>query len=289
VIAQRGDHGYWQRSWQRLRANRLGVVMMVIIGVEILIALLAPLISATLTGYAPDQQDLLRTFAGPQPGHWLGTDQLGRDTLTRLIYGAQVSLGIAALTVMMAATFGTIFGIAAGFYGGWVDTVLLRVVDVLLAIPPIFFFIMLSILFRPNAFGLSVVIASISWVSLARLVRAEVLATRHLDFILAARGLGANANRLMVRHVFPATLPIILVAASQTVAQVILAEAALSFLGLGIQPPTPSWGSTITVAQTYFDRAVWLALFAGLAIFVTVLAVSLLGNAIRDGLDVSLN
>lgn len=283
------NHGYWQRSWQRLRANRLAVVMMLILITEILVALLAPLLSATLTGYTPDQQDLLRTFAGPRPGHWLGTDQLGRDTLTRLMLGAQVSLGVAALTVIMAATFGTIIGVVAGFYGGWVDTGLMRLVDMLLALPPIFFFIMLSILFRPNAFGLSIVIASISWVSLARLVRAEVLATGHLDFILAARGLGANARRLMVRHVFPATLPIILVAASQTVAQVILAEAALSFLGLGIQPPTPSWGSTITVAQTYFDRAVWLAIFPGVAIFVTVLAVSLLGNAIRDGLDVSLN
>lgn len=289
MSARRTDQGYWQRSWQRLRANRLGVVMMAVIGVEILVAILAPMLSALLTGYGPDQQDLLRTFAGPQPGHWLGTDQLGRDTLTRLMYGTQVSLGVAALTVLMAATFGTVFGIVAGFYGGWVDTVLMRFVDVLLAIPPIFFFIMLSIMFRPNAFGLSIVIASISWVFVARLIRAEVLATKHLDFILAARGLGANTNRLMVRHVFPATVPIILVAASQTVAQVILIEAALSFLGLGIQPPTPSWGSTITAAQTYFDRAVWLAVFAGLAIFVTVLAVSLLGNAIRDGLDVSLN
>src|SRR5207248_11648904 len=140
-------------------------------------------------------QDLVRTFASPGPGHWLGTDQLGRDTLTRLMYGAQVSLGVAALTVALAASFGTLFGIVAGFYGGLIDTALMRFVDVLLAIPPIFFFIMLAILFRPNPVGLSIVIASISWVSVARLVRAEVLTTRNLDFMLAARGLGANAGR----------------------------------------------------------------------------------------------
>jgi peptide/nickel transport system permease protein len=289
VFARRGEQGYWRRSWRRVRANRLALVMAVIIAFEVVVALAAPWFSAVMTGYGPDQQDLVNTFAQPRPGHWLGTDQLGRDTLTRLIYGAQVSLGVAAMTVAMSATFGTLFGIVAGFYGGVLDTVLMRFVDMLLAIPPIFFFIMLAILFRPNPVGLSVVIASISWVSVARLVRAEVLATKHLDFILAARGLGASAGRLMLRHIFPATLPVVLVAASQAVAAVILAEAALSFLGLGIQPPTPSWGSMITTAQTYFARAVWLAVFPGLAIFVTVLAVTLLGNAIRDALDVSLN
>jgi peptide/nickel transport system permease protein len=265
------------------------MLMMFILVAEVLVALAAPWLSATVTGYTPDQQDLVSTFAAPGPRHWLGTDQLGRDTLTRLIYGARVSLGVAALTVALSATFGTVFGIVAGFYGGALDTVLMRFVDMLLAIPPIFFFIMLAILFRPSPIGLSVIIASISWVAVARLVRAEVLGTKHLDFILAARGLGAATRRLMLRHILPATIPVILVAASLAVAQVILTEAALSFLGLGVQPPTPSWGSMITTAQTYFERAVWLAIFPGITIFVTVLAVSLLGNAMRDALDVSLN
>lgn len=281
--------GYWSRSWKRLRENRLGSAMGLIVVVEIIIALSAPLLAKYVTHYDPDTQDLVRLFSPPNSQHWLGTDDLGRDTLTRLIYGAQVSLTVASLTVTIAVLVGTVVGVAAGFYGGLLDTLFMRVVDVFLAIPPIFFFIMLSILFRPNVIGISLVVASISWVGLARLVRSEVLATRHLDFVLAARSIGASNWRLMARHIFPATVPVILVMASLAVAQVILTEAALSFLGLGILPPAPSWGNMISAAQQYFGRAVYLAIFPGVAIFITVLAVNVFGNAVRDALDPSLN
>jgi peptide/nickel transport system permease protein len=288
ILAARANQGYWSRSFQRFRENRLAVAMSLFILIEVAIAVAAPLLSRYVTGFEPDQQNLRDTFAAPGSPYWLGTDNLGRDTLTRLIYGAQVSLGVAALTVTMAVTLGTVVGLTAGFFGGWVDQLLMRLVDIILAIPAIFFLIMLAILFRPNPIGLAAIIASISWVSVARLVRSVVLETKHLDFIEAARCVGARRWRIMLSHLLPAVIPIMLVAASLQVAQVILAEAALSFLGLGIQPPTPSWGGMITVAQAYFQRAVWLVIFPGLSIFLTVLAVNLVGDSLRDALDPSL-
>lgn len=281
----REDPGYWMRALRHLRRDRLGTAMGVLILVEIAIAILAPLIARYVTGYDPDAQDLSAAFAGPGPQHWLGTDQLGRDTTSRLIFGAQVSLTVAFLTVALSVTIGTLVGLTAGFYGGWFDTLIMRLVDALLAIPPIFFFILLSTLLRPGVFGLAIVIASISWVAVARLVRAEIISTMGLDYVEAARAVGVRDRRLMIRHVLPAAVPILLVAASLSVAQVILAEAALSFLGLGIQPPAASWGNMISAAQTNFLHALYLAIFPGIAIFVTVLAINVFGNALRDALD----
>lgn len=288
-VVPRRNLGYWQRSWTRLRANSLGLTMGAIIVAEVLIAIFAPIIAQNVFHSDPDRQDLSDIFGSPGQGHLLGTDQLGRDILVRMLYGARVSLGVAGLAVTMTVTLGTLVGLTAGFYGRWVDTLLMRFVDVLLAIPPIFFYILLAILFRPNAVGLALVLGSIGWAGTARLVRSEVLATRGLDFVLASRAVGAQNRRIMFRHILPATIPVILVAASISVAAVILTEAALSFLGLGIVPPDPSWGNMITAARVYFSRAIWLALFPGIAIFVTVLAINLFGNALRDALDQNLN
>ena len=252
------------------------------------IALFAPFLAQHVTGWDPNRQNLTGILSPPNATHWLGTDELGRDILTRLIFGARVSLGVAVLAVALSTSLGTTIGIMAGFYGKFVDMLLMRFVDILLAVPPIFFYILLAILFRPNAIGLAVVLASLGWSSTARLVRAEVLVTKNLDFILAARAVGAGDARVMFHHVLPATIPVILVASSLAIAGVILTEAALSFLGLGIVPPDPSWGNMITAARTYFTRAIYLAIFPGLAIFVTVLAVNLFGNALRDVLDPNL-
>jgi peptide/nickel transport system permease protein len=283
------DHlSYWQRSWRALRRNRLGMLAGLIVLLEGLIALLAPFLAQHLTGWEPNRQNLTEVLAPPGRGHWLGTDELGRDTLTRLMYGARVSLGVAILAVSLSTVLGTTVGIVAGFYGKIVDGVLMRLVDVLLATPPIFFYIMLAILFRPNAIGLALVLASLGWSSTARLVRAEVLVAGRLDFILAARALGADDRRVMFMHILPSTIPVILVAASLAIASVILTEAALSFL-VGIVPPDASWGNMITAARTYFTRALYVAIFPGIAIFVTVLAINLFGNALRDVLDPRLN
>ncbi len=276
---------YWSESWERLRGNRLGIAAGVLIILMALVAVAAPMISQLITHYGPSQQDLSSTFLHPRPGHWLGSDELGRDTLTRLVYGARVSLGVGFLTVAMALTVGATVGLVAGFYGGLIDDVLMRIVDTVLSIPSIFLFILMSILFRPTAVTLAMIIASVGWGSITRLVRGEVLSVRNRDFMMATRSIGARDLRLILRHLLPNVLPVMIVYASFSVGQVILVEAALDFLGLGIRPPTASWGNMLTNAQTYFFHSAWLVIFPGFAIFVTVLAANIFGNAVRDAFD----
>ncbi|TMF64142.1 MAG: ABC transporter permease [Chloroflexi bacterium] len=283
--AARPAQSYWNESWERLRANRVGMAAGLLIVVFALIALLAPLFSLVVTHVQPQTINLDDTFFRPGLRHLLGTDELGRDTLTRLIWGARVSLGVAFLTVAMSLSVGTTVGMVAGYYGGWIDDVLMRFVDMVLAIPAIFLFILMSILFRPNAITLAAIVASVGWGSVARLVRGEVLSVKQRDFILATRSIGAGDARLMVRHLLPNVLPVLIVAASLGVGQIILIEAALDFLGLGIQPPTPSWGNMLTNAQSYFFRSGFLVAFPGITIFITVLASNIFGNAVRDAFD----
>ena len=285
TAAARPAQSYWNQSWERLRANRLGMAAGVLILVLAVIAVLAPVFSAVLTHYQPQTINLDQTFARPGATHLLGSDELGRDSLTRLIWGARVSLGVAFLTVALALTVGTTVGMVAGYYGGWIDDVLMRLVDTVLAIPAIFLFILMSILFRPNAVTLAAIVASVGWGSVARLVRGEVLSVKQRDFILATRSIGARDSRLTVRHLLPNVLPVLIVAASLGVGQIILIEAALDFLGLGIQPPTPSWGNMLTNAQSYFFHSGFLVAFPGITIFVTVLASNIFGNAVRDAFD----
>jgi peptide/nickel transport system permease protein len=281
----RPAQSFWNESWERLRANRIGVAAGVLILILALIAIAAPLFSQFLTHFDPTRQHLTDNFRAPGHPYLLGTDELGRDTLTRLIYGGRVTLGVAFLTVLLSLTLGTTVGLLAGYYGRWLDDLLMRIVDVFLAIPAIFLFILMSILFRPNAFTLAAIIASVGWGGVARLVRGEVLSVKQRDFILATRSVGAKDLRLIVRHLLPNVLPILIVAASLGVGQIILIEAALDFLGLGIQPPTPSWGNMLTNAESYFFHSGWLVVFPGVTIFVTVLASNLFGNAVRDAFD----
>jgi peptide/nickel transport system permease protein len=281
----RPARSYWRESWERLRGNRLGMVAGGVILALAVIALAAPLISTYITHYDPARQDLANNFDFPGRIHWLGSDELGRDTLTRLVYGAQISLGVGFLTVLIQLTFGAAIGLIAGYYGRLVDDVLMRIVDVILAFPPIFLFIGLAILFRPSTLTLSLIIASVGWGAVARLVRGEVLSIKNRDFMLASRSIGARDARLMLGHLLPNAMPVMIVAASLALGQIILIEAALDFLGLGIQPPTASWGNMLTNAQTYFVHSAWLVIFPGITIFITVLAANLFGNAVRDAFD----
>ncbi len=284
-VSRRPAQSYWSESWERLRGNRLGMAAAILIIAFAVIAVAAPILSQVVTHFKPFEQDLENNFLPPTPGHWLGTDELGRDTLTRLIYGTQVSLGIGFLTVTLALTIGATVGLVAGFYGRLIEDLLMRIVDVILSIPRIFLFILMAILFRPNTITLSMIIASVGWGLVARLVRGEVLSIRNRDFIIATRSIGARDLRVILRHLFPNVLPVMIVAASYQVGQIILVEAALDFLGLGIHPPTPSWGNMLTNAQQYFVHSPWLVAFPGLAIFVTVLAANVFGNAVRDAFD----
>ena len=282
---ERPGQSFWRESLDRLRLNRLGMAAGAVIALLALIAILAPLISAFITHYDPARQDLENNFDFPGRLHWLGSDELGRDTMTRLVWGARISLGVGFLTVAIQLTFGAAIGLIAGYYGRLVDDVSMRVVDVVLAFPPIFLFIGLSILFRPSTLTLSFIIAFVGWGAVARLVRGEVLSIKNRDFMLATRSIGARDLRLIVGHLLPNAMPVMIVAASLALGQIILVEAALDFLGLGIQPPTASWGNMLTNSQTYFVHSVWLVVFPGVTIFVTVLAANVFGNAVRDAFD----
>jgi peptide/nickel transport system permease protein len=194
-------------------------------------------------------------------------------------------LGVAFLTVLLSLSVGTLVGLVAGYFGRWIDEVLMRLVDTVLAIPAIFLLLLMSSLFQPSAVTIAFVIASISWVPVARLVRAEILSAMNNDYILAARSVGASNQRIILRHLVPGVIPVMTVAGSVAVGQVVLIEAALGFLGLGVQPPTPSWGNMFSAVQTYFSLAAYLVVFSGLVIFLTVLATNLAGNAVRDSFD----
>jgi peptide/nickel transport system permease protein len=284
----RPARSFWVESWERLRENRLGMAAAALVVFLALVAIAAPVLSALLTHHGYQDQDLDHTFASPgAAGHLLGTDDLGHDTLTRLIWGARVSLTVGLLTVAISLAVGTTVGLVAGYYGGILDEVLMRAVDILLSIPAVFLFILVSILFfrQPSAFTVSLVLASVGWGGTARLVRAEALTIRGRDFMLATRSIGARDLRLIVRHLLPNAMPTLVVVASLGVGGVILAEAALDFLGFGIHPPTPSWGNMLSNAQSYFSHSIWLVFLPGTLIFVTVLAFNLLGNAVRDAFD----
>lgn len=283
-ITRRPAKSFLRQSLDELRANRSAVVAAAFLGVLILVAIFAPAIQL-ITHVSPTQQNLLSAYAGPSRQHLLGADELGRDTLTRLVYASRVTLGVGFLAVAVALAFGGLVGLCAGFYGGWVDNLLMRIVDVVLAIPAIFLYILMSILFRPNPVTLALIIASLGWAALARLVRAEVLSLRTRDYVTAARSIGARGFRVIIRHLLPNTLQVIVVAASLGVSQVILVEAALDFLGLGVQEPTASWGDMLSNAQTYFFHSIWLVILPGLMIFLTVVACNVLGNGLRDAFD----
>jgi peptide/nickel transport system permease protein len=291
--------GYWRRSWERLRADRFGMVFAAVLIILALVALAAPLISQFVTGVPPERQDLDNVLAAPSAQHWLGTDELGRDVLTRLVWGGRISLGVGFLTVALYILIGGTVGLVAGFYGGLVDDVLMRIVDVLMAIPTIFLLILITsflplsvgpsdaplFTIRHDAVSLSVIIAITVWSRPARLVRGEALSLKQRDYVLAARAVGARESRLIVRHVLPNVLPLLIVTASLGVGQIILTEAALDFIGLGVQLPAPSWGNMLINAQRYFHQSIWLVIWPGLAIVLAVLSANLFGNAIRDAFD----
>jgi len=281
----RASRGYWEESWRRLLGNRAGVASGALVLLLGAAALAAPVIAGLVLRQDPLSQDLHATFQGPGPGHLLGTDNLGRDVLARLLYGGRVSLGVGFLSVALSTTVGAVVGVAAGYYGGTADDVLMRLVDVLLAIPGLYLLILVGAVVTVNAVTLSCLIAFVGWGALARLARAEVLSVRHRDFVLAARSIGASDLRVMLRHIVPNVLHVAIVAASLGVGAVILLEAALDFIGLGVAPPTPTWGNMLSGAQSFFAHSVWLVVLPGSMIFLSVLATNLFGNAVRDAFD----
>jgi peptide/nickel transport system permease protein len=277
--------GIYQQAWRRFRRNKVSMVALVALALIVVFVLAAGLISEW-TGYTYDRNVLRDQLKPPfSDGHILGTDATGRDVLVRLAYGGRVSLRVAAIAATLTLAIGTVIGMVAGYFGGFLDNVLMRFVDVLISIPGLSLLILISVLYRPGPSGLGVVLALLGWPGLARLVRAEVLSLRSRDFVQAATIIGASNVRIMARHILPSVVPIMVIWVSLAIPGLILAEAALSFLGIGVRIPIPSWGNMLEGAKDYYSKS-WTNVFIpGFAIYLTVLAINLVGNGLRDALD----
>lgn len=266
---------------ERFREHRLAMAALLVV---ILLGLLSAFASI-ISPYDPNKTNLFQIFESPSLAHPMGTDSLGRDLATRILFGGRVSLSVGVLAALLAILVGAVVGVAAGFYGGLVDGAAMRLVDVLLSVPRLFFLVLLAVLFGGSVLTIILVLGALSWMRTARIVRATVMSLKSSEFIEAARCIGAGDLRIMVRHLLPNTVAPIIVAATLGVAGAIIAESTLSFLGLGIQKPTSSWGNLLTDATTDMGKAPWTAIFPGLAIFLAVVSINFVGDGLRDALD----
>ena len=269
-------------SWLRLRRNPLTVIGLLIALVLLLMAAFAPLIAP----HDPIAQDLTQRLLPPgTPGHWLGTDDFGRDIWTRIIYGSRITLYIVALVILTAPVAGLLIGTVAGYFGGWVDEILMRITDIFLAFPKLILALALVAVLGPGMENAVLAIALTAWPPYARVARAETLTVRNSDYIAAVRLQGAGASRIIWGHVMPMCLPSVIIRVTLDMAGVILTAAGLGFLGLGVQPPLPEWGLMISAGRKFLFEQWWVATMPGLAIFIVSLGFNLLGDGLRDVLD----
>jgi len=267
--------------WYRFSKNRLAVAGSAIVVLLFFVSLLAPWIAP----FDPTAIDLKNILQPPSATHWFGTDQLGRDVMSRMIWGSQISLKVGFVSTGIAILIGAILGSVAGYYGRWVDAVIMRFVDIMLCFPTFFLILAVIAFLEPSIWNIMIIIGVTGWMGITRLVRADFISLKERDFVQAARVIGASDARIIFIHVLPNCMASVLVAATLGVAGAILTESALSFLGIGVQPPTPSWGNILTAGKDNIDIAWWLSLYPGLAILVTVLGYNMLGEGIRDSLD----
>ncbi len=273
---------YWQIVWRRFRRHRLALIGGSAAVLLSLVALLAPWIAP----HDAEQINLKSRWGIPTLGHPFGQDELGRDVLSRAMHAGRISLAVGYISAVGVAVTGTVVGVVAGYYGGIPDSVLMRIVDILLSLPTIPLYLIMAALIPGGGVDRIILIFVVfGWTGVSRLVRGQVLSLREQDFVEAARALGASGARIMLRHLIPNALAPIIVATTLAVGGFILAESGLSYLGLGIQPPTPSWGNMLQRAQEYIWNASWLAVFPGVLIFITVLSFNFLGDGLRDALD----
>ena len=258
--------------------NRVGATI-------VLIAVVAALFGPAIARFDPSAQELARRLDGPSTAHWFGLDELGRDIFSRVLAGARISLLVGIVVVSISSVVGTLLGSIAGYFGGAVDEAISRVIDILLAFPGLLLAIALVAVLGPRLTNVVLALSLIGWVGYARLVRGQVLRAREFEFVQAARALGAATPRILVKHIIPTALPAVTVQATLGMGGAILAEAALSFLGLGVQPPTPSWGTMLNGGRTHLLDAPHLTIFPGLAIAFLVLGFNFLGDGLRDALD----
>ena len=280
-IATAQEESPGARAWRRLKRRKGAMVALVVVVLLIVVALLAPWIAP----YDPTATSFTQVRKAPSWAHWLGTDEVGRDVLSRVIWGARASLSAGLVSVGIAVGAGVPLGLLAGYAGGWIDAVLSRLVDAMLAIPFLILAIALSAFLGPSLSNAMIAIGVTATPVFVRLTRGQTLGAKVEDYVEAARAVGNPHWRIALRHVLPNIVPPLLVQASLAIAGAIIAEAALSFLGLGQQPPAPSWGSMLNSAQRFLAQAPWMAFWPGFAIFFAVLSFNLLGDGLRDALD----
>ncbi|HPS93566.1 MAG TPA: ABC transporter permease [Deltaproteobacteria bacterium] len=267
--------------WSRLFRDKLSLAGLAIVLAFFALSILTPAIAP----YDPSAIDVDNILAPPSAAHIFGTDELGRDVFTRMLYGAGISLKVGFVAVGIAVIIGAFLGAISGYYGGWIDIVIMRFVDIMLCFPSFFLILAVIAFMEPSIFNIMAVIGLTSWMGITRLVRAEFLSLKERDFVLAEKTIGASAPRIIFLHILPNAMGPVLVSATLGIAAAVLTESALSFLGIGVQPPTPSWGNMLTQGQNVLGIAWWLSFFPGMAILVTVLGYNLLGEGIRDAID----
>lgn len=276
-----GGSNPWIEAGRRLLKSKIGLAGLIMIGALLLVAIFAPYIAP----YEPNEQNILFRYQAPSAKHWLGTDEMGRDILSRIIYGSRISLQVGLISISLALLVGVILGLMAGYYGGFIDMLVMRLMDIMLAFPAILLAIAIVAILGPQLQNAMIAIAIINIPRFARVIRSSTLSIKESEYIKAARALGAKDIRIITRHLFPNALAPLIVQTTLSIATAILEAAALSFLGLGAQPPSPEWGAMLTDARSALQKAPWVATFPGLAIIFGVLGFNLLGDGLRDALD----
>ena len=285
---RRPSAGLWSNAWYTLRRDRLTVISVIIVLLIAVTSIGAPLIAQYVFNTSFEAQNLSRTYAAPTldpPGYLFGSDEVGRSQVVRLLYGGQISLFVGFMAAAIQLTIGVLLGLLAGYLRGRVDDIITWFITTLNSVPTIFLLIIISALFTPGALTLTLIIGLLFWTGITNFVRGQTFALREREFVTAARTVGASSSRIMLKHILPNVLPLIFVLTAIDVGTIILAESALSYLGLGIIPPTPSWGNMLSNASAYFNRAPWLVFSPGALIFLTVLCLYLIGDGLRDALD----
>ncbi len=267
--------------WTRFKKNKLALGGSFIVVLFFVVSIFAPLLSP----HDPGEINLQNVLAPPSADNPLGTDELGRDVLSRMVWGSRISLKVGFASTGIAILIGIVLGAVAGYYGGWVDSFIMRAVDIMLCFPTFFLILAVIAFLEPSIWNIMAIIGLTGWMGITRLVRADFISLKEREFVQAARAIGAGDMRIIFIHILPNAMASILVAATFGIAGAILTESALSFLGIGVQPPTPSWGNILTAGKDNIDIAWWLSFFPGLAILLTVLGYNLLGEGIRDSLD----
>jgi len=280
VNIKRGE-SLWRNARKKLKRNKVAMIGLIMVVIFIAVAVFAPLIAP----YDPNEIDLFSVLKEPSLTHWLGTDYYGRDLFSRIVFGSRISLSVGIIVQVISLTIGTIMGSLAGYYGGKVDMFIMRIVDIVMSFPSLLFTIAIMVALGPSLYNVFIALGVVWWTRTARIVRSEFMRNRERDYVDAARALGNNDFKIMYKHILPNCMAPIIISFTMGIATSIMSEASLSFLGLGAQEPTPSWGSIINNGLQYLRVAPWYSLFPGLAIAYTVLGFNLLGDGLRDALD----